>query len=431
MDEILISELHGLPRRRARDGGYDLWIGDEALGDRLLPPRAPRREARALRLADRLRRLAADARRRPARGAASPPTTTPRWSATSPAIPRCATARCSSATPTTSSADRLGPELPADPRLDRAQLRLRRLRDRVRPDAARRPRGAARRARLRRRRAGVHRERRRLGGGRRPAAPRDRGLPGRQAARARPAHDRRRRAAHRSQLPAAGRRASRSAPTCTTCTATWRACDLAVVQGGLTTAMELAANKRPFLYFPLRHHFEQNFHVRHRLDRYGAGRRMDFDDRHPGGDRRRDRRGHRPRGGLPRRRERRRAPRRGPAGRNDRLIRHCTWRGGGHASRLPPPRAVLEADMRRWCASEPPCPAVLLRDHLLATSRSIAALFVQPSFPDGTGIVEASCRCRIVGRAAASFRAPPRRRRGSRPVTGGRAVVFEWLSRVA
>jgi pimeloyl-ACP methyl ester carboxylesterase/predicted glycosyltransferase len=54
------------------------------------------------------------------------------------------------------------------------------------------------------------------------------------------------------------------------------ACDLAVVQGGLTTSMELTANGRPFLYFPLDHHFEQNFHVRHRLERYGAGRRMDF-----------------------------------------------------------------------------------------------------------------------------------------------------------
>ena len=59
------------------------------------------------------------------------------------------------------------------------------------------------------------------------------------------------------------------------------ACDLAVVQGGLTTAMELAANKRPFLFFPLRHHFEQNFHVRHRLDRYGAGRAMDFETATP------------------------------------------------------------------------------------------------------------------------------------------------------
>ena len=59
------------------------------------------------------------------------------------------------------------------------------------------------------------------------------------------------------------------------------ACDLAVVQGGLTTAMELTAQKRPFLYFPLRHHFEQNFHVRHRLERYGAGRRMDYEDSPP------------------------------------------------------------------------------------------------------------------------------------------------------
>ena len=55
------------------------------------------------------------------------------------------------------------------------------------------------------------------------------------------------------------------------------ACDLAVVQGGLTTSMELTANGRPFLYFPLRHHFEQNFHVRHRLARYEAGRCMDFE----------------------------------------------------------------------------------------------------------------------------------------------------------
>jgi len=54
------------------------------------------------------------------------------------------------------------------------------------------------------------------------------------------------------------------------------ACDLAVVQGGLTTCMELTANRRPFLYFPLANHFEQNFHVRHRLDRYGAGQMMDY-----------------------------------------------------------------------------------------------------------------------------------------------------------
>jgi predicted glycosyltransferase len=58
-------------------------------------------------------------------------------------------------------------------------------------------------------------------------------------------------------------------------------CDLAVVQGGLTTTMELTANRRPFIYVPLRHHFEQNFHVRHRLDRYGAGRCMEYDQTDP------------------------------------------------------------------------------------------------------------------------------------------------------
>ena len=53
-------------------------------------------------------------------------------------------------------------------------------------------------------------------------------------------------------------------------------CDIALVQGGLTTTMELTAAQRPFIYFPLQHHFEQNFHVRYRLERYGAGRCMDY-----------------------------------------------------------------------------------------------------------------------------------------------------------
>ena len=52
------------------------------------------------------------------------------------------------------------------------------------------------------------------------------------------------------------------------------ACDIAVVQGGLTTGMELTAAGTPFVYIPLEHHFEQNFHVHHRLHRYGGGRRM-------------------------------------------------------------------------------------------------------------------------------------------------------------
>ena len=44
--------------------------------------------------------------------------------------------------------DAFGPGLPGDPRVDRGELRVRRLRHRVRPDRARRPRRAARRARL-------------------------------------------------------------------------------------------------------------------------------------------------------------------------------------------------------------------------------------------------------------------------------------------
>jgi predicted glycosyltransferase len=59
------------------------------------------------------------------------------------------------------------------------------------------------------------------------------------------------------------------------------ACDIAVVQGGLTTSMELTANRRPFIYVPLKNHFEQQVHVAHRLERYRAGRRMEFDEIDP------------------------------------------------------------------------------------------------------------------------------------------------------
>ena len=52
--------------------------------------------------------------------------------------------------------------------------------------------------------------------------------------------------------------------------------DVAIVQGGLSTTMELVAARRPFLYFPLAHHWEQQHFVTHRLGHYGAGQRMDF-----------------------------------------------------------------------------------------------------------------------------------------------------------
>ena len=54
------------------------------------------------------------------------------------------------------------------------------------------------------------------------------------------------------------------------------AADLGIVQGGLGTTMELAATRRPFLYFPLADHCEQLFHVAHRLERHRAGRRMEY-----------------------------------------------------------------------------------------------------------------------------------------------------------
>jgi pimeloyl-ACP methyl ester carboxylesterase/predicted glycosyltransferase len=53
-------------------------------------------------------------------------------------------------------------------------------------------------------------------------------------------------------------------------------CDLALVQGGLSTCMELVATRRPFLSFPLQRHFEQNVHVRRRLRNYGADRAVGY-----------------------------------------------------------------------------------------------------------------------------------------------------------
>ena len=47
-------------------------------------------------------------------------------------------------------------------------------------------------------------------------------------------------------------------------------CDLALVQGGLSTTMELVATRRRFLNFPLERHFEQCIHVQHRLHNYCA-----------------------------------------------------------------------------------------------------------------------------------------------------------------
>jgi predicted glycosyltransferase len=61
------------------------------------------------------------------------------------------------------------------------------------------------------------------------------------------------------------------------------AADVALVQGGLSTTMELVAAGRPFLYFPLTSHCEQNRHVAWRLERYGVPpeRRIPFAEASP------------------------------------------------------------------------------------------------------------------------------------------------------
>jgi pimeloyl-ACP methyl ester carboxylesterase/predicted glycosyltransferase len=60
-------------------------------------------------------------------------------------------------------------------------------------------------------------------------------------------------------------------------------CDLALVQGGLSTCMELVATRRPFLSFPLARHFEQRVHVRRRLANYGADNAVDYHELTPQG----------------------------------------------------------------------------------------------------------------------------------------------------
>ena len=57
--------------------------------------------------------------------------------------------------------------------------------------------------------------------------------------------------------------------------------DLAVVQAGLSTTMELVPTGRPFIHIPLRDHFEQNWHVAHRLQRYGAAPSTLYEDATP------------------------------------------------------------------------------------------------------------------------------------------------------
>ena len=188
-------QLHGLPRPRprARLRPVDRRRG---VGARLLPAREPRAEAGRLRVADRLRGLAADGGRRRPRGLPDRRLQR-RDDRAHRALPAPARPGAVRRQPRRRRAGVVRRRPADDRRLDRGALRLHRLHHRLRSGqfADRTP--PAGRARLRRRRARVRGHRRRLGRRRPPAAAGDRRLPGGQAARARPADDRRLRPAHR------------------------------------------------------------------------------------------------------------------------------------------------------------------------------------------------------------------------------------------
>jgi len=59
------------------------------------------------------------------------------------------------------------------------------------------------------------------------------------------------------------------------------ACDLAIVQAGGTTTLELTALGKPFLYFPIEGHWEQQIHVASRLARHQAGIKMQYSQTTP------------------------------------------------------------------------------------------------------------------------------------------------------
>ena len=59
------------------------------------------------------------------------------------------------------------------------------------------------------------------------------------------------------------------------------ACDLSIIQAGGTSTLELTALRRPFLYFPLEGHWEQQIHVAGRLARHNAGIPMQYSQTTP------------------------------------------------------------------------------------------------------------------------------------------------------
>jgi hypothetical protein len=310
MDEILLSNFmvfHDL----AREEPYDLWIGDEAWElDYYLHENPEHKHAAYVWMTDFVGWLPMPGGGRPE--AALTADYNAEMIEHIARFPRVRDRAVFVGNPDDIVPDTFGPDLPAIGDWTREHYAFAGYITGFDPAEVADPPGAARRARLPGRRAGLHRHRGRLRRRRGAAAAGDPGVP-----------DAKRRVPALRMIVVAGPRIDpASLPThqglevhafVPKLYRHLAACDLAVVQGGLSTCMELAANRRPFLYFPLANHFEQNFHVAHRLDRYRAGRRMDYHRSDPRPDRRGDRRRARPGGGLPAGGDRRRRPRRRPA----------------------------------------------------------------------------------------------------------------------
>ena len=268
-------ELHGLPRPRHRGAVRPLGRR-RGLGRRPLPARAPAAQARPVRVDDRLRRLGADGRRRRRRGGTHLRLQRRDGRAHRPLPPAAGPLRLRRR-PRRRRRPAPGAGLPSirawtEEHFDFAGYVMG---DRPEPGARR----ASAAVGLPAGRDGLPGQRRRLRGRRPPAAQGGRGVPEasaripglRMVVVAGPRID-------PGRSPPAGLDIRGFVPDLDLHHA---ACDIAVVQGGLTTTMELTAGGRPFLYFPLGHHFEQQVHVHHRLHRYGAGRGMDYREADP------------------------------------------------------------------------------------------------------------------------------------------------------
>ena len=58
------------------------------------------------------------------------------------------------------------------------------------------------------------------------------------------------------------------------------ACDLAIIQPGLSSVLEIVSLQKPFIYFPLPNHFEQN-DISNRLKRRQIGMEMLLEETTP------------------------------------------------------------------------------------------------------------------------------------------------------